>query len=226
MGLFDLFRKKKLPQKEETTTEIDLFSGKGLIDFVKSNLDNPTEENVLKAVQEIAKPDADQEHLTSEGELPWGWLSRNVPLCQPYEDKIIQAAVDLKNFKGMDRIPQLEKIIKLYNKYKNFCYGKNECYIKYFSDSWEHCHNSRCDDFEYITPYVEELNRLKGLDVKAWNLLADNDGISRPDYLRMFDESTKDDVLYLLEVWEKEEKVEKEKKGRSYVLHIRNKGQK
>lgn len=142
--------------------EYNLLSGKGLIDFVKANLKNPTDENVLKAVQEIAKPDADQEHLTKDGELPWGWLRQNTPIIKPYEDRIVQMAVDLKKYKGTDKIKQLEELIGFYAEFKSFCYQKNECYQKYFSDMWEHCHNSRCKDFEYITPYVDELNKLKG----------------------------------------------------------------
>ena len=142
--------------------DYNLLSGKGLIDFVKANLKNPTDENVLKAVQEIAKPDAVQEHLTKDGELPWGWLRQNTPIIKPYEDRIVKMAVDLKSYKGNDKIRPLEELISFYAEFKSFCYEKNECYQKYFSDMWEHCHNSRCKDFEYITPYVDELNKLKG----------------------------------------------------------------
>lgn len=99
--------------------------------------------------------------MTPEGELPWGWHSRYEPIIKPYEDMIIQAAVSLNTMSGNERIEQLEKLIKLYNEYKNFCYKKDECYIKYFSDMWEHCHNSQCKDFEYITPYIAELETLR-----------------------------------------------------------------
>jgi hypothetical protein len=60
-----------------------------------------------------------------------------------------------------EKIAQLEKLICVYYEFKRFCYGQGECYIKYFSDQWEHCHNSRCNDFEYITPYIEQLEKLK-----------------------------------------------------------------
>lgn len=142
--------------------EFNILSGKGLIGFIKANLKNPTDENVLKVVQAIAKPDADQEHLTKDGELPWGWLNQNKPIIKPYEDKMVQMAIDLKNYNGKDRIRPLEELIAFYADFKSFCYQKNECYKKYFSDMWEHCHNSRNNDFEYITQFVEELNELKG----------------------------------------------------------------
>lgn len=154
MGLFS--KKKQAPQKD-----FDILSGAGLVDFVKSNLKNPTDKNVAKAIRAIAEPDKDQKHLTKDGELPWGWLRLHTPICEPYEDAIVKMAVDLKGSVGSDRIRRLEHLIDAYYIYKNFCYSKDECFIKYFSDKWEHCHNSRCDDFEYITRFEEELKVLK-----------------------------------------------------------------
>ena len=149
-----LFNKKK--------NDFNILSGAGLVDFVKANLKNPTDKNVARAIKAIAEPDRDQQHLTPEGELPWGWLSANTPICKPFEDKIVQLAIDLKGSTGSDRIRRLEDLIDAYYTYKRFCYSKDECFIKYFSDKWEHCHNSRCKDFEYITRFEEELKELKG----------------------------------------------------------------
>ena len=101
------------------------------------------------------------DRLTESGELPFGWYAKNEHIFKPYETRISQAAEKLQPMTGLDRIVQLERLIALYNEYKRFCYGNGECYIKYFSDMWEHCHNSRCKDFEYITPYITELKALK-----------------------------------------------------------------
>ena len=103
----------------------------------------------------------DLDHLTPEGELPWGWLSRNTPICKLYEDQMVAIAKSLDSLKTDAKIIQLKKLIAIYYEYKEFCYSKNECYIKYFSDMWEHCHNSRCKDFEYITPFMAELKNLE-----------------------------------------------------------------
>ena len=152
-----LFRKKKVKPQGD----FDILSGDGLVSYVKANLKNPTEKNVAKAVKAIAEPDKDQTHLTKDGELPWGWLTQNTPLCEPYETKIVDMAVASKNMKLDDKIANLKKLIALYYEYKSFCYSKNECFIKYFADHWEHCYNSRCDDFEYIKPFEEELASLE-----------------------------------------------------------------
>lgn len=157
MGILDFIKGKKSEKK----IDFNILSGSGIIDYIRSNLKEPTEKNVLKVLEKVAQPDADQEHLTAEGDLPWGWYTQNLPIVKPYEAEITNMAVALKGLKGIERITQLEKLISFYNEYKCFCYGKNECYIKYFSDMWEHCHNSRCKDFEYITPYIDELEKLK-----------------------------------------------------------------
>ena len=99
--------------------------------------------------------------LDKNGKLPFGWYAHNSHIVKPYEDKMVKTAVDLKKYKDMDRIKHLEKLIKQYNDFKKFCYKKGPCFKKYFQDQWEHCHNSRNKDFEYITPYVEELKELK-----------------------------------------------------------------
>lgn len=152
-----LFNKKN---KHVNKNDFNPFNLNELKNYIKENTENPNTENVSEIIREIAKPDADQEHLKN-GELPWGWLSRNMPVCEPYEKEIVSLAKGLKQLEGSEKIAQLEELIKSYNRYKQFCYSQNECYIKYFSDQWEHCHNSRCSDFEYIIPYIEELNELK-----------------------------------------------------------------
>lgn len=122
--------------------------------------------------------------LNAEGNLPFGWLAHNMQYVKPYENKIIELAVSLQPIKGSNRITLLKEIIKVYNEYKEYCYNRNECYKKHFQDNWEHCHNSRNKDFEYIEPYVNELKELetyetktiKGLDGSVYTQDSDKQG--------------------------------------------------
>lgn len=107
------------------------------------------------------KASTKMDQLTPEGELPWGWLTQNASLYEPYEKRIYSIAPTLKTMKLDDKIDGLKKLIAIYYEYKSFCYSKGECFIKFFSDSWEHCHNSHCKDFEYIKPFEEELANLE-----------------------------------------------------------------
>lgn len=237
MALFGLFGNKKKEKKQDKNH--DILSSEGLIDFVKSNLDDPSDENVLKAVQAIAKPADDLEHLDQDGELPWGWYSKNEPIYKLYENKIVQLAVDLKPLKGYERIAQLENLIASYYEYKEFCYRQNECFQKYFSDTWEHCFNSRYDDFEYITPYIKELAQLKSseatlnkeherrmvaldnLDERILDALCEHDGILQSDFVKLFDYTVHAEVRDKLYHMTQEGHLERVKSGRSYILHIK-----
>ena len=106
------------------------------------------------------EPVKTQERL-QDGELPWGWVSRNKRIYSPYEDRITNIASTLNNYSGADRIRRLEELIEHYYEFKDFCYQKDECFRKYFQDMWEHCRNSRNSDFEYIVPFEKELKKLK-----------------------------------------------------------------
>lgn len=228
--------------KRKRPSDFDVLSGDGLIRFVKANLKNPTEKNVLKAVQAIAEPDKDQTHLTPDGELPWGWLSQNMPhLKAKYEDKMVAIAVSLNGLTVDEKIAQLKKLIALYSEFKEFCYSKDECYVKYFSDMWEHCHNSRCKDFEYITQFKVELKNLEDnyeeliqkeqrsayiekniLPTLRKTLMTEikaEPGILQATLTKLFDPDLKQYISSELYQMEKAGLIIREKFGRSYAVY-------
>lgn len=241
MGLFDLLGKKqKTVQRAE---DPDILSGAGMIEYIKSHLDDPSDKNVLKAITAIAAPDADQEHLTSDGELPWGWLSRNTPtLKAKYEDKMVAIAVSLNRLTLDEKKAQLKKLIALYNEFKEFCYSKDECFAKYFSDMWEHCHNSRCKDFEYIASFEAELknieenyeelrqkeqrtsyiekNILPTLRHSLMETISAEPGIFQADLFNRFDADLKPFIHTELYLMEKDGLLLKEKEGRRNRLFL------
>lgn len=102
------------------------------------------------------------ERLTAGGKLPAEWISQNSHIIKPYENKLVEMAIATKRSKDEECVKALQELIQYYYEFKSFCYRRGECSKKYFQDMWEHCHNSRCNDFEYIKPYEEKLNELLG----------------------------------------------------------------
>lgn len=99
-----------------------------------------------------------------DGELPFGWYSQNKEQIDAFgikEKKLVDYAISSRNAKGQEKIDILHTMIEYYYSLKKECYSKGECYQKYFQDMWEHCHNSRNKDFEYIEPYENELKEIK-----------------------------------------------------------------
>lgn len=95
------------------------------------------------------------------GDLPFGWYSHNEQEIQKWENPIPEmanAAIHATNPDEQRKL--LNKLIDYYEKYRIYCYSKNDCWKKYFSDMWEHCHNSKYNDFDYIKPYVDMLQNL------------------------------------------------------------------
>lgn len=220
-----LFGKKK---------DANILSGKGLIDFVRGNLKNPTDENVLKAVQEIAKPDSDQEHLTKEGELPWGWYSAN----KAFTDKIsfefshfLNGWIVAKSMSPVKQYETLKSLVLYLNDAQRLCYSKGECFAYWFDGCV-----ANSDYIEKRTAELKELEEnfdklqdvyerrqkeLNGLAERVADILKQNDGILQSEFVKMFDASVKNDVSELLYHWNKEGKIERIKSGRSYTLHMK-----
>lgn len=96
-----------------------------------------------------------------DGELPFGWVVKFKDYYQPKDSKMTELALSIKGKNGQERIAALQTLIKYFYSYKEECKLKGECFEKYFDNMWMHCHNSRCDDFIYIVPYVfpSELKR-------------------------------------------------------------------
>lgn len=210
-----------------------ILSGNGLIDFVRGNLKKPTEKNVLKAVQEITKPDADQEHLTKEGTLPWGWHTAN----KNFTDKInseysyfLNEWVASRSLSPVKQYGALKSFVQYMNDAQKLCYSKGECFAYYFdgiaSPEYIEKRTSELKELEANFEHLQDLydrreKELKDLDKRAVEMLKQNDGILQADFLKMFDVSIKNDVSGLLYQWSKEGKIERTKSGRSYILHMK-----
>lgn len=95
------------------------------------------------------------------GDLPFGWYTYNEQEIQKWEKPISEMANAALHAETVNEQRQsLKELIDYYEKYRTYCYSKNDCWKKYFSDMWEHCHNSKHDDFDYIKPYMDMLQNL------------------------------------------------------------------
>lgn len=105
--------------------------------------------------------DAKFEKLVN-GELPVGWAYHFRDVYKPKDDQMVTLAIKVQSSKNKDeRIEALKSLIQYFYAYKTEFKSMGECFEKYFDDMWMHCQNSICDDFVYIKPYEEELEKLK-----------------------------------------------------------------
>ena len=131
-------------------------------------------------------------------------------------------------------------MIETYYDFKRECYKKNECFAKYFADMWEHCSNSRNDDFEYITPFEDELkeiesnyaellrnervvrNAIPSLRNEIIGIVSrHNEGILQTDIYKMFDDSLKDTIRDEIYQCCKDDLITRDKQGRTYLVKLK-----
>lgn len=233
MGLFDRLKKKK---------------AEALVAKAKENLENAEDINeMFKAVKPLFETGIlnennmfaeDLEHLDENGELPFGWFVNSPDIEEKDRElgNLINRYVYLRDNKGAvdDKIASIKAVISYLEAYRNYCYNKNECYIKYFSDQYEHCHNSKCDDFPLIANYQGFLKELldnydnlklqeslvKTLPDNLLKYLKEHNNIMQKDVYKAFDKVIKGDIQSLLYQWAKSGIIKREKEGNSYRITI------
>lgn len=161
-------------------------------------------------------------------------------LISPKENEMVQLTSALG--KGMDTDTQIAVLSELIEKFydlKDYCATLGKDYADYFSKTWEHCHNSKCDDYCYITRYEEQLAQLrqnyevlkekdnvymqnvKDLKSRVFDCIRKNPGILQTKLYKRFDASVKADIQELLYFASKDGFVIRQKKGNTYELHLK-----
>lgn len=156
---------------------------------------------------------------------------------KPLETKIVNMAVSLKGKKSVDeRIAILTSLIDTYYALGRKCKQLGADYAKHFSKNWEHCHNSRNPDFNYIERFEKELAELHAnyeslnakesayatesvnLKQRVIDVVNASPGILQKDIYKKFDPTVKADIQEILYFLDKQGIIFREKVGNSYTV--------
>lgn len=106
-------------------------------------------------VKRLAEPDEDQEHLTAEGDLPWGWHTEN----KSFTDKVkseynafLSAWITSKKSQPLAQYNALKSFVVYMNDVKLLCESKGECFVYWRDELFT-------DD--YLKKRTEELDALE-----------------------------------------------------------------
>ncbi len=81
---------------------------------------------------------------------------------KPIENVMVSYAVTLQKERSKEsRITLLQALVESFYDLKEKCAALGPEYAEYFSDTWEHCHNSRSPDFCYVDRFESELCELQ-----------------------------------------------------------------
>lgn len=213
MGLFDFLNIKKT-KKESNQTALP---GRVSVD-----------------VDIIAPPDKDLEHLTKDGELPWGWHTH----AKDFTDRIgseysyfFALWLESKNKSPLEHYSALKSFVMYLDDAEQLCKTTGECHEFWFYNciaSKEYIEKRKIE-LEELTAnfdksYADFEKRealLSDLDTRIIKMLKDNPGILQSDFSKMFDTLIQNDVKEKLYFMAKSGELERIKSGRSYILHYR-----
>lgn len=233
MGLFDLFKKKET--KKETITDFNPLNGDNLVNYIRSNLKKPTDENVLKVLEQVTKPDDDLEHLTPDGELPWMWHSVNKEILEQLNTEysyFLNLWLDARKKSPKEQYSALKSFVIYLEDVQKLCKQKGECFEFYFNEVLtapgylearkEELHELTVNLDELQQNYYKKTTLLSVLDNEIIQKLQDNDGILQADFIKLFDECVHNEVSSKLYFMAKSGELKRTKAGRSYILNYLN----
>lgn len=202
MGLLDLFKKKKTPQKDSDV-------------FINSNFVKTTE---------------DLDRLDKDGELPFGWYAHNKDFTEKINNEysyFLNMWVDSRDKEPKKQYEALKSFVVYLEDVEKLCKSKGECFEFWFYKiltSHDYI-EKRKEELNHLTTNFDELQEIyeNTLNIKSTIilLLKENDGILQSELKKMFDDVYQEAVSNALYELYKEGKIEKTKSGYSYILHYR-----
>lgn len=211
----------------------------GLFDFLKKykneNVDITRFDIVVKTgAKPVSKPSVDMEHLTDEGELPWGWIMHNKEFTGKIGSEythFLNSWLDARKKSPKELYPALKSFVLYLEDAEKLCKSKGECFEFWFYGliaSKEYIEKRKNEleileaDFESLqSEYCIKQNLLIGLEETIMQKLIENDGILQSDFIKLFDPLVKSEISEILYFWDKKGKIIRQKSGRSYILHLR-----
>ena len=156
---------------------------------------------------------------------------------RPIESYMANCAVSL-NAKLLlnERIETLQKLIDAFYSLKSKCYSLGPEYQTYFSEMWEHAHNSKDADFCYVDRFECELKELlknkdqlsakeslylsqaNNLKSKIESVLSESHSILQTDLYKRFDPVVQNDISTILYFMAKDGTITRTKHGRTDLI--------
>lgn len=156
---------------------------------------------------------------------------------KPLEDIVVNFAVSSREIKGTgSRIEILKALVESFYDLKSKCVSLGPDYREYFSEMWEHQHNSKSPDFCYIEKYEKELHDLQehreeleaqealhekaaeNLEERVIAILEKSPVILQTDIYQQFDPIVQNDIQSILYFLAKNGTITRKKTGRTYEI--------
>ena len=167
-------------------------------------------------------------------DLPFGWISKNAKFTQQKQKEysfFLETWLKSKEKSPRELYTALKNFVQYLELLEETCKNKGECFEFWYYEiltSKNYLINRREELRELETNleslqknYEKRLALIVNIDFKIVELLRQNDNILQTDFIKLFDECIHDDIKKKLYYMEKDGKLERLKKGKSYILHCK-----
>ena len=237
MGLFDLFKKRQKdePIKKEISEDFDPFDINSVTDYligrIKEKRPNASPKEVANVINDILVPKKENlQHLTEDGELPFGWITANADFVEPTEKvygDLLDTWIAEKNKGVMKEYSSLKALVVFMEDIKKECISRGECF-----ERWSKIMVARPDDLErhrerlnYMELHLEEFlqceKALKQLRTDLKKIIKSEPGIKQEHLYKRFSPELKNDIRNELYVMAQKGTIIREKSGRTYILYMK-----
>lgn len=233
MGLFDIF-KKKTPQ-HKVTEKSNPQNTDSVIDYVKAQKPDASEQEVADITSKLAGPEEVQDHLTPEGDLPWGWITAHEKEISRYETQYRKAWskwFDSRSASPREHMIALESFVDCMVRLKRQLAKRGECYDCWrdvlFTDDYLERWSKELETIkvnidhlerEYAAKQLFEAKVLPSLENELLKIIKEQQGVLQKDVYKMFDPIGKKYIQEKLYHAEKTRRIRREKCGNSYKLY-------
>lgn len=235
MGLFDIFRKNSQPSTRMESEEFNPLDVNSVIGYIKTNKPDATPQDVANIFSKLAEPEEDQDHLTPEGDLPWGWITVHKKEIEKYKTQYNKAWsewFDKRSASPRERMVALESFVACMVKIKRQLEKRGECYNYWrdtlFDDNFLDRWSKELDDIkaninslqhEYETKQAFERDILPTLEKQLLEIIKESPGVLQKDIYKRFDPIAKSYISEKLYYAEKTKLIRREKSGNTYKLY-------
>lgn len=205
--------------------------------FKKSKKEKPqklTPAKILNISTERNSFNEPLDKLDADGELPWGWIAHNKEFTDNISKEysyFLQEWINSRNKSPEKLYSSLKSFVQYMEDVEKLCSSKGECFEFWFRETFsgKGYLKTRQSELKFLeenlaklqSDYEHKQNELVNLKSKVIQFLINNDGILQSELRKQFDNSIHNEVYEVISELEKENKLNRVKSGRSYILRYK-----
>ena len=231
MGLFAFFGKKKKPvletQEPEIPDDFNPLDIGSVIRYIKKRKPGISDKEAWEIFYKACEPAKDQDHLTPEGELPYGWYYVHKDFIEKIESEynaIADKYFDSRNKGVLNEFSALKAYVAYMKDVKKLCCTKGECYA-----FWSSICVARPDTIQFMEEELQNMESnldellkteriMNKLRTELPKVINAQPGILQTDTYKLYDSDIKPHITETLRLMDREGLITREKSGRTYSL--------